>query len=94
MSPAPVCPVIFVTVVGGGRLVLIRRVEILTEECVITAGVPEVFQSPGSHGYVVSIDGMSSWTVKSTTVFWLISPRVTRMVSSFEKWDHPNSILT
>ena len=58
---------IFVFVLQGGRSVLIRRVETSTEECVITVCAPEVFQSPGSHGYEVSSDGMSSCTVRPTT---------------------------
>jgi hypothetical protein len=68
MTPVTMCPVlIFMFVWEGGKLILIRRVETSTEECVITVCAPEVFQSPGSHGYEVSSDGMSSCTVRPTT---------------------------
>ena len=88
----PMCPVlIFMFVSQGGRLVIIRRVETLAEECVITVCVSEVFQSPGSQGYEVSSDRMSSYTVRPTTDLWLSSPRLTRVVSSYEKRDHPHS---
>ena len=75
----------------GFRLVLMQKVKTLVEECVITVWVPDVFHSPGSHGYVESNDGISSYIVSPTTVPWLISPKVMRMVSSFEKWTHSNS---
>ena len=91
MPPVPICPVwVSVDAAEGGRLVLMRRVKILTEECVITVYAPGAFHSPGSHGYAVSSDGINSYTVRPTTVLWLSSPKVVRMVSSFEK-RAPNS---
>ena len=70
MSLVPICPVFLSeSETEGGRLMVIRRVAILVEECVIVVCVLDVFQSPDSHGYVVSRDGMSSCTIKSIAVF-------------------------
>ena len=65
-----------------------RRVTTLVVECVIVACVSDLFQAPGSHGSAVSRAGMSSCTNRPTTVFWLISPSVMWLDSSFEKLAH------
>ena len=75
----------------GFRLVLMQKVKTLVEECVITVWVPDVFHSPGSHGYAESNDGISSYIVSPTTVLWLSSPKVMWLVSSFENRAHPKS---
>ena len=79
----------------GYRLVFMQRVKTLIEECVMTVCVPDVFldvfHPADSHGYVGSSDGMSSCIVSPTTVLWLISTIVMRLVSSFEKRAHPIS---
>ena len=85
----PICPTLLsVSGAGVGGLMAMRRVTTLVVECVIVACVSDLFQAPGSHGSAVSRAGMSSCTNRPTTVFWLISPSVMWLDSSFEKLAH------
>ena len=66
----PICPALLsASEAEVARLMAMRRVAILVKEGVIVACVPDMFQSPGSHGNAVSRAGMSSCTIRPTTVF-------------------------